>query len=416
MSITDINTKKRKVLLFDLDVTGHHSNYIKYVLKYWKNQQQQLVLVVSPDFLQQHQTIVNMKVEGDSVWLPITAEEAKWYQSSKPSLLRHTWVEWNLFCRYAKQIKASHALIMFIDRFQLPLALRFPAPCTLSGIYFRPKSHYVDFENYQPRKGDNLRFKREKWLWYSALRHPMLQQLFCLDSYAVKPLQSLSNNRTEIRHLPDPVQIYPLSKDVIVSQLRSDLGISSERKVILSFGTLNQRKGLHQLLDALGLLSIEEQKKLTILFVGRVADKEKEVLQIAVNALSNNTDLQLILRDQFIDDSEIPSYFEMADIVSILYQYHVGMSGILLHASASERPVLASNYGLIGQLVATHQLGLLVDSTSSVSIKNGISKFLITPSASYFDSKKATSFAKANSSKSFANLLIADIVEKPDTK
>lgn len=397
------------ILIFDLEVTGHHAGYIRHLLHYWPHADDELVLVVSPQFLAQHQDVVATQCRANVTWVSITQEELAWYEASKCSLLRYTWAEWRLFCRYAQKVNAAQGLVMYVDRFQLPLALRLPLPCPLSGIYFRPKFHYRAFASHRPAQGEEARAKREKWLWRSALGHPQLKTLFCLDPFAVEPMNRLSG-RAKVVHLPDPVEIYPQPAKA-ASALRHELGIEPERKIFLLFGVLDRRKGIYQVLEAVKGLPVKQQSQVALLLVGTLANADMASVLAQIEEVGNESKIQIALCDYFVKGEDIQSYFEMADVVLALYQQHVGSSGILLWAAAAGKPVLASDYGLMGELVRQYELGVALDSTKVHTVMLGIEAFLKGELSEKFDIGSARTWAKKNSAEHFAETIILQTLE-----
>jgi glycosyltransferase involved in cell wall biosynthesis len=95
----------------------------------------------------------------------------------------------------------------------------------------------------------------------------------------------------------------------------------------------------------------------------------------------------------------------MADVILAPYQRHVGMSGILLLAAAAQKPVLSSNYGLMGEIVRRYELGLTVDSTEPKEIAKGLTRFLVEDSDKLCDRAKMKSFAEQNSAEEFARVI-----------
>lgn len=411
-----------RILVFDLEVAGHHAGYIGHLLRYWPDAHAQLTMVVSPEFLSQHNDVVQTETRARITWCPISDQELAWYETSKRSLLRYTWAEWRLFCRYAKKAKAEQGLVMYIDRFQLPLALRLPLPCPISGIYFRPKFHYGQFASHRQAEGEQARARREQWLWRSALSRPHVRTLFCLDPFAVEPLNRLAGHKkaghkkaaeNKAVHLPDPVEIYANNAGE-EERLRTRLGIESGRKVFLLFGALGQRKGIYQVLEALKGLSVEHQRQITLLLVGPVTAHDKASVASAVDSLRDHSMVQLLVNDHFMADENIQPYFEVADVVLALYQQHVGMSAILVRAATARRPVLASDYGLMGEMVGKYELGWIVDSTDIDEIAQKMVA-LLNPdsmgkkSMAQFDGERAAQLAALNSAERFVDVLSSNV-------
>ena len=421
--------KPNHLMLFDLEVGGHHAGYIRHLLHYWPSKNDQpcpdpsclagrISLVVSPEFLRKHLDVVKIRTAANVKWVAISEAELSWYQATSRSLVRRAWVEWRLFCRYAKRLRANQALIMYVDRFQLPLALRLPVPCNLSGIYFRPTFHYQSFLGYNAflkacanARSERVRAFRQSLLWRLACRHPRLKVLFSLDPLAVEPLQRFGKMAkhpfgTKVVHLPDPVELYAKETGSrMIDELRDELGIEAGRRVFLLFGVLSERKGIYELLDCLNLLATSELARLSLLLVGQVTVTDEARLQAKIHSISRAMPIQIIMRNQFIAEEDVALYFELADVILAPYQRHVGMSGILVLAAAASKPVLASNYGLMGEMVRRRSLGITVDSTKPNEIAKGVSAFLEGEPTEMFDSQSAAQFARENSAERFARVV-----------
>lgn len=393
----------QRLLIFEPEVAGHHPGYLQHLLRYWPDAQTHLHFVVSPEFAVRHQDVMQTACRAQVTWEPMTTAELQLYTASKRSLLRRTWMEWQLYCRYAQKSQADQGLIMYLDRFQLPLALRLFLPCQTSGIFFRPKFHYKQYNERVLTRKERLHSFRERWLWRSALHHPQLKTLFCLDPLAVEPLRALGG-RSAVVHLPDPVEISPQSA-AEVDMLRQKLAIEPARKVLLLFGVIDRRKGIYQVLDAVQQLSISQQKQITLLLVGQLMQSEQAGIRAEIDRLTQKLAMQIIVHDQFVPEAEIQLYFELADVALALYQRHVGSSGILLRAAAAGKPVLASDYGLMGELVRRHQLGWTIDSTAPRIIANQLSRLVRQPAEVMFDQVEAAQFAAQNSASAFTHVL-----------
>ncbi len=368
---TSSNPSQPRIMLFDLATGGHHPSYIHYLVEYWRNENLagNLFIVVSPEFLKKHIDIVSLACSSVN-FVAITPEQAKKLEKIKRIINRASF-EWKLFCKYARALQINHAVLMYFDHFQLPLAFGANAPCSFSGIYFRPTFHYDDFPNYAANWKDKIRQWRQKLILSRTLQNQQLKTLFCLDSFAVEHIKKISK-QVKIIHLPDPVKIYNNNeindiKSKAINQKKS-LNICSDRKVLLLFGKLNSRKGIYQTFEAIKLLPSEICEKICLLLVGEVCATEKLTIETCIQEILESFPVQIITNFKFITEEEVAVYFQMADIVLAPYQRHVGMSGILLLAAAAQKPVLASDYGLIGQLVLSYQLGVTVDSTSAQNI------------------------------------------------
>ncbi|MGP1372622.1 MAG: glycosyltransferase family 4 protein [Almyronema sp.] len=406
----------RPWMLFDLSVRGHHPAYIQHLIQYFiaESVPGHLVIVVSPRFLTEHSEVVEIaqrlapeRVQFQAITL---AEENHLGQRrTARQRLQRTFREWQLLCQYAHALQAKHCLALYLDTCLRPLALSQPLPCPLSGIYFRPTFHYGTFT--QASVNDTGRWQRwwEQGLIKLVGQRSRLHTLFSLDPFAVPHLNRLLK-RAEAVHLPDPVALAPAATSR-VQQLRAELQIAANRTVALIFGALTQRKGVPQLLEAIAQLSQEDCQQLCLLLVGE--SNLEQSLEARIAELTAQKPIQIVRRYAFVPEADVAAYFQLADLVMAPYQRHVGMSGILLQAAAAGKPVLSSNYGLMGELVNRYQLGLAVDSTQPFALADGLHQLLNQPLETFGDRHQMQAFAAQHSAYEFANVIFQRLLLTP---
>jgi glycosyltransferase involved in cell wall biosynthesis len=404
--------KSSRLMLFDLALGGHHGNYIQHLISqaYQQGFRGAINIVVLPQFAEIHQDTVAAierakQPQLDLNLVAISAAEATELgdRSSWMSRARRNLREWQIFCKYAEALQTTHALIMYLDTCELPLAMRLHSPCGFSGIYFRPTFHYQMFENYQPNFKDKLQHWRERLTWSRIFNHPQLETVFCLDSFAVNAL-AIRHPSKEIVHLADPVQSFStISRDL--ATLKTEFGIAADRRVLLLFGGVDGRKGIYQLLEAIQLLQSEVCKQFCLLLVGQPHPTDQENIHQKITTLCRTNFLQAIEHYGFIPEAEVATYFQLADAILAPYQRHVGMSGILLLAAAAGKPVLSSNYGLMGKLAQLYELGLVVDSTRPTEIAQGLTTLLSASLQTIFNPSKMKLFAEQNDIDHYASTI-----------
>ncbi len=406
-----IRTSDSRLMLFELSVGGHYPGYIQHLVRYWRERSLigHLDVVVSPEFLERHYDVVAEAGEEAKIrFIAIAPSQAAVLspRSSARSRLVRAFQEWKLLRHYATTLKSDHCLIPYFDTRQFPLALGATLPCSFSGIYFRPTFHYPSFENHLSRH-DWVQQLRDRFLMNRVLANPQLQTLFCLDPFVLEHWDQF-HSKVQAVYLPDPVQIYEQPLEV-TDNLKVSLGIEPHRKVFLLFGALDGRKGIHQLLKATALLSPEDCQQLCLLLVGPIDSQEKSQIDDQIEELQRSRPIQIVGFHQFVIDRDIQPYFHLADAVLAPYQRHVGMSAILVRAAAAQKPVLASNYGLMGEITRRHQLGVVVDSTDPDAIAKGMETLVQTPLAQVGDRQKMQTFAAQNSAQRFANVIFETI-------
>lgn len=405
-----------RLMLFDLALGGHHGNYIQHLIDRASQQKfgGAIDIVVLPQFAEIHQDTMaaidrakQQSIEIDLVAISAAEATALGSRNSGISRTRRNFREWQLFCKYAQALQTTHALIMYLDTCELPLAMGLRSPCSFSGIYFRPTFHYQMFANYQPTRQDKLQQWRERLTWARILHHPQLKTTFCLDPFAATALVAEHPN-INVVHLADPVQPYPpVSADL--ATVKTKLGIEPHRQVFLLFGGVDGRKGIYQLLEAIELLPPAVCQHLCLLLVGQPHPTDRIDIHHKITALYETRQLQAIEHYDFIPEPDVSTYFQLADVVLAIYQRHVGMSGILLLAAAAGKPVLSSDYGLMGELVRRYQLGLVVDSTQPTEIAKALTTLLSASPQTIANRSQMKLFAEQNSIDLYASTIFEQL-------
>ena len=405
-----------RILIFDLSIGGHHPGYILHLIQYWHERQLPgyLYIVVLPEFMTQHGDVVdvvNQYSQSKIKFVPISQQERNNLAPRSHFISRKklNFQEWNLLCKYAKLLNATQALVMYFDTYQLPILLRRNPPCPVSAIYFRPKFHYQNFSDNYLSWQERWHQKREQLYLSLVLNNQNLATLFCLDPLAIEHINAIGKSQKAL-YLPDPVKTYQLSPVDKIKQLRLQLGIEQHRKIYLSFGDLNQRKGIHQTLQAVSVIPQRLANKVCLLFVGLMSGENYQRFLAAREKLCQSLPVQIIHLNQYITESDIQQYFELSDVILALYQRHVGMSGILNRAAAVQKPVLTADYGLMGAITRRYKLGLTVDSTKPRCIAKGLTELLTNRSDRFCDSSSMQQFAAKNTPQKFANTIFDQIL------
>lgn len=409
-----------QLVIFELGYGGHYASYIRHLAEYWCDRELigHLHIVVSPSFVKHHPDVTAIAFrckEKNLSFVTITQEEEAKLISRKTSIHRaiRSFQEWKLLRQYATLLKASHCLLLYLDSFQAAIASGAKLPCSFSGIYFRPTFHYDSFAGYVPSWKNRLQQWREKSVILPrVMHHPKLQNLFCLDPFAVDRIDKLTSQAKAI-HLPDPVPIGKLPNPQVLKTFRDSLEIEGDRQAFLLFGALyDRRKGINEVLEAIERLPPHLCEKLCLLLVGQIFLNDNSPLKRGIEELLQSHPVQIIVRDEFIPEEEIQLYFQSADVILAPYQRHVGMSGIAVLAAAAQKPLLISNFGLMGELARRWQLGLTVDSIDPAEIAKGLTQFLEKDSDKLCDRAQMKAFAEQNSAESFANVIFQHLFSR----
>ena len=143
-------------------------------------------------------------------------------------------------------------------------------------------------------------------------------------------------------------------------EARKHLELNVEDKIILFFGFIRKYKGLDILLEAMGVLNQKSKVKsqnIKLLVAGEFYEDRKlyDDLIAQLNIADN-----LILRTDFIQDSEVRYYLSAADFVIQPYR-NATQSGVTPLAYHFEKPMLVTNVGGLPNLVPNGKVGLVAE-------------------------------------------------------
>lgn len=153
---------------------------------------------------------------------------------------------------------------------------------------------------------------------------------------------------------------------------RKHLGLPENENIILFFGFIRRYKGLDILLDAIGYLKKNNPEALRFkLLVAGEFYEDEQPYQDQIDRLGIRD--HLILRTDFIPDSEVKYYCCAADAVIQPYR-NATQSGVTPLAYHFEKPMVVTNVGGLPALVPHEKVGLVVAPTPE-AIAAGILHF-----------------------------------------
>jgi glycosyltransferase involved in cell wall biosynthesis len=122
---------------------------------------------------------------------------------------------------------------------------------------------------------------------------------------------------------------------------KKHLGLNANDNIILFFGFIRDYKGLDLLLEAMNVVQQHSPLNIKLLVAGEFYTDRKMYDEIIEK---NNLQSQVILRTNFISDSEVKYYLSAADFVIQPYR-NATQSGVTPLAYHFEKPMLVTNVG-----------------------------------------------------------------------
>jgi len=171
-----------------------------------------------------------------------------------------------------------------------------------------------------------------------------LRQVFLVDESIQARIGSRPGFKVTI--LPDPWPIQCMAADKV--KVREKYGLPLDRRIFLHFGSTDCRKGIDDVVEA--WQNGRRPAGAFLLRAGRTRPR-------LVDRLLSLPDTMLINR--YVSDNELDELLVAADWVLLPYREHAGSSGSLSGAAAARRPVICSDFGVLGDRVRNHGLGLV---------------------------------------------------------
>lgn len=408
------------ILLFDLTHQAHFTSFLRHWLLWWQRHRPKgrLSVVVDPYLLERHPElrILERRCGGDVRLLPITSAQQRERQSRHAGreyeewplhrLLRPGTVEqypplfdWNLYCAYAEQEQATHAVMANLDQFLPLLAAGCAGPERFSGISF-----CATFPGRRLRDtstgGGPRALPADALTLARSLRHPHLHSFFVNDAEWMELLRSFPHSERVV-HLPEVAE-FKAGKAADTAELRRLLRHLDSRVVFLVFGDLFPRKGVIKALAAMGRLTQDQQRRAALVIAGRSNPAFQEKIHVAASNLRNHTSVSVLELHRFISEEEVAVLFNRADVVLTLYTGHAGMSNVILLAAAAQRPVLSSAEGRMGRLVEAEKLGRTVDAEDEQAVAAAVSHCLEAEPGTLADAARMRNLAAGHTGDNFA--------------
>jgi len=192
--------------------------------------------------------------------------------------------------------------------------------------------------------------------------------------YFIKPVdafitmsEKVMNDLRKFTNKPAKKVVHPLydnfGEKIDKAKAREYLNFNPNENIILFFGFIRKYKGLDLLLEAMGILKNQNANSKfqipKLLVAGEFYD-DKKFYDELISKL-NITD-ELILRTDFITDSEVKYYISAADFIIQPYR-NATQSGVTPLAYHFEKPMLVTNVGGLPDLVPDGKVGLVCEPT-----------------------------------------------------
>ena len=201
-------------------------------------------------------------------------------------------------------------------------------------------------------------------LFKRAIRSTGLRTLLTIDPTLPEwSARHASKRSAAITYVADPFPDERAENPVLA---RERLGLDADQRYLLVYGSITERKGIYELVHALTCL----EHAPTLIVAGEQDTGTRHFMRNHARSL---TPAPLVL-DAFITNDVERDLFSACDAVWLGYKGHYGMSGVLVQAYRFDKPVIATEDGLIGWFSRRCELGPILSDLSSASIGRAITE------------------------------------------
>lgn len=185
-----------------------------------------------------------------------------------------------------------------------------------------------------------------------------------IDAFITMSDKVMADLKIYAPHKPAKFVAHPLYDNfgakISTAEARTELNIDLNTPLLLFFGFIRKYKGLDILFDAMKILQAS-RPDIKLLVAGEFyEDRQHYDEQIAALGITP----QLILKTDFIPDSEVKYYLCAADVVLQPYR-NATQSGVTPLAYHFEKPMIVTNVGGLPSLVPDHKVGLIAEPTAN---------------------------------------------------
>jgi len=178
----------------------------------------------------------------------------------------------------------------------------------------------------------------------------------------------------------------------IKAECRKKLGLPADKKIILSVGLLEKRKGHHILIEALGQLRQSSGESPHLYIIGAGPLRQKMIEQI--NMLNLADSVKLVGE---MPNAELANWYSASDLLCLASDRE-GWPNVLLEAIACGAPVLATPVYGVPEVIHSDSVGQMVAGRTPAAFAEKIPEML----AKKWDAQKMKDFAAQHSWESVA--------------
>lgn len=347
---------KRRILICDIKISGHRIEYIHHLLTKANLSNDEYVFYLPEAFIKQKDCGLDWSHKNNVK-----------FEFFSPPKIRFTFAESVSISRLLRSaiIKYGISHVFLISLIEVvPFADVFiPPQVKVSGVIY---NIYL----YRWRDSSIIRRISDIVKYLAIVKSKCINRVYILNDEAAARYLNIKFRTEKFHYLPDPY--VPINYNNKKSEwLTKEL--IGKSYVFYHFGSLSERKGTLEILNAIPLINKELREQSIFIFTGQVQTKIKNAFYSAVAECRHLA--KIVVIDKFCDFDLIAEICSHASLLLIPYKKTSQSSGIIGYAGQFNVPVLAPSDGLIGKLVRRYSLGYTINPVTAHKIAEFINQY-----------------------------------------
>jgi glycosyltransferase involved in cell wall biosynthesis len=353
------------LLIFEPDEIGHRANYFNSFIRHASSHPEtgEVIYAISEKLFSRLEpsTLQKLSASDGRLRVRLLTEPEVRVVGRSAMEVRSNFSRWRLAVNIAGEEAAGRILFPLVDDVMKAAAIMPPTRFEISGIYFRPTTHFAEYW-----KGA-LGMTRQAAKTLLVRRFLDRRDTKCLSSFDpwfTDFAQSAYNNGAKVRTVPEPIDVPGASEQSVRLRARRTIRF-------LFFGALQKRKGVAEFIEAFKFLNQAYRSKAEFSICG-----EGELSSLVRQALPEieAEGWKIKFEQGFLPEPVLMERLNAADAILAPYRNHIGSSGALYVAAGLRCPVITQGTGLLGRQVAKYRLGEAIDTGSPEQIARAIAR------------------------------------------
>lgn len=357
------------VAVLEPHASGHRPYYVRWIAESLRAAGREALIGGGPELLEHPAVAELLAGQGlRSVCLP-AAEVLGRHQTNRIAMIKRQFAYRSYFGRLFKLANTActvgEVVIPYADYCLYALAMR--------GAPFR-SSRWCAITMRTSPPGTSVTEMCRWRLIDRICAAPALVRLFTIDPmFQAGEAPSRYKLPAKLAYLPDPVERIEHGDRTAA---RKAFGIDDRTHVILVFGSLDRRKGIEWLFEA--LLRLPQSVRVAALLVGKQTPELRAQLQ-EPRWQQLYASQRILSVDQVIPQTELGGVLAAADSAWLGYVGHPHASGVFMLAAIHGLPIIATNAGAIGLMASRVSRAISVNPSDSGEVARALGELACGP-------------------------------------